>query len=268
MLVVDCHKLHFAYPPALETRSEPVRVLSDIDFSVRRGAFAGIIGPNGAGKTTLLLILAGLAPRLTGGSLSGEVTVQGRVGMVFQEPEGQLFNPTVEREIAWGLENLAVPRTEMVRRIDWALETCGLVDLRHRAPGALSGGEQKRVMLAATLAMQPDILLLDEPVSSLDPQGRAEVLRAIDDLRARMDVTVIMAENDADAVAEFAEKVVVLHEGTIAREGAPREIFIDTGWLDDIGAPVPPAARLARALGRDDFVTYQGARAALGENTL
>ncbi|MBN1285362.1 MAG: ATP-binding cassette domain-containing protein, partial [Anaerolineae bacterium] len=215
------------------------------------------------GKTTLLLILAGLAPRLTGGTLAGAVSVQGRVGMVFQEPEGQLFNPTVEMEIAWGLENLAVPRAAMVERIDWALETCGLAHLRHRAPGTLSGGEQKRTLLAATLAMRPDILLLDEPVSSLDPLGRAEVLRAIDDLRTRTDVTVIMAENDADSVADFAGRVLALHGGGIAREGAPREIFIDTGWLDGIGAPVPPAARLARALGRDDFVTYQGALAAL-----
>jgi energy-coupling factor transporter ATP-binding protein EcfA2 len=241
-----------------------VRVLAGVNLEVEPGTFTGIIGPNGAGKTTLLLALAGLAPRLTGGELSGDVQVTGRVGMVFQEVEGQLFNPTVELEVAWGLENLAVPRDEMRARIDWALSVTGLSDQRSRAPGTLSGGQQKRLMLAVTLAMRPDVLLLDEPVSSLDPKGRAEVLAAIADLRARQAMTVIMAENHADAVAAFADRVLVLHEGSIARAGTPHEVFIDTEWLDSIGAPVPPAARLARALGRDDFVTAEGAAAALG----
>ncbi len=262
MSTICCQDLRFAYPPVLEA-GEAVQVLTGVDLDIAPGTFTGIIGPNGAGKTTLLLLLAGLAPRLTGGERSGSMLVNGRVGMVFQDPEGQLFNSTVEMEIAWGLENLAVPRAEMRARIDRALDVCGLNALRHRAPDTLSGGEQKRVLLAATLAMQPDVLLLDEPVGSLDPQGRAEVLHAIADLRAHGDVTVIMVENDADAVAVFAERVLVLHAGGIRRAGPPRDIFIDTDWLDSIGAPVPAAARLARALGRSDFVTLAGAATAL-----
>ena len=260
---IRCRDLRFAYPPLL-VDGEPVRVLDGVDLEIAPGTFVGVIGPNGVGKTTLLLVLAGLAPRLTGGELAGELAVNGRVGMVFEGSEGQLFNPTVETEVAWGLENLAVPVDEMRARIDWALGICAPRAVRHRAPGTLSGGEQKRLMLAATLAMRPQVLLLDEPVGSLDPQGRGEVLRALSDLRAHGDVTVVMAENYADAVANFADLVIVLHEGRAARVGDPRTVFLDMDWLDSIGAPVPAAARLARALGRDDFVTFAEAVAALG----
>jgi energy-coupling factor transporter ATP-binding protein EcfA2 len=157
-----------------------------------------------------------------------------------------------------------MPVEEMRARIDWALGVCGLSAQRHRAPGTLSGGQQKRLLLAATLAMQPQVLLLDEPVSGLDPQGRAEVLSAIAGLRARGGVTVIMTENDADAVATFADRALVFYGGRIAREGEPRDVFLNTEWLDSVGAPVPAAARLARALGRRDFVTYDQAVTVLG----
>ncbi len=137
---IRCRDLHFAYPPVLP-EGDPVRVFEGVNLEVAPGECVGVIGPNGVGKTTLLLILAGLAPRLTGGDLAGEVVVSERTGMVFQEPEGQLFNPTVETEVAWGLENLAMPLDAMRARIAWALEVCGLVDLHQRAPVTLSGGQ-------------------------------------------------------------------------------------------------------------------------------
>ncbi len=264
--VILLQDVTFAYPPVL-LDGEPLRVLRGVTLEVPAGQFVGVIGPNGVGKTTLLLILAGLAPRLTGGWLSGVVQVRGRVGMVFQEPEGQLFNPTVEAEVAWGMENLGLPVEEIERRLEWALRAMDIADLRAAAPGTLSGGQQKRVALAAALAMQPDILLLDEPTSGLDPVGQQEVLAALEDLRRAYPVTVILVENDAETVVHFAERVLVLHEGRIVRDGLPSAIFREIAFLDEIGAPLPPAARLAamlREAGLDvDFLTLAEAITAL-----
>ncbi len=241
---IVCEGVHFAYPPVLEGGGA-VPALLGIDLRVRHGESLALIGPNAAGKTTLLLVLAGLAPRLTGGHLGGRVTVRGRVGIVFQEPEGQLFNPTVEAEIAWGPENLGLPRDELLDRIGWAMRAVGLPEeVRHRPPSELSGGQQKRVALAATLAMRPDVLLLDEPTGGLDPAGRREVLEALLALREEVGITVVMAESDPEVVASFAGRVAVLNDGIIERIGKPGDIFADVEWLDSIGAPVPASARL------------------------
>ena len=269
--MITCRNLQFAYPPVL-TDGPVIPVFAGLDLAVSPGECLGVIGPNGAGKTTLLLILAGLAPRFTGGTLSGDVKVAGRVGMVFQETEGQLFNPTVETEIAWGLENLALPPQEITERVEWALNAVDMAACRDRPPGMLSGGQQKRVALAAALAMRPDILLLDEPSGGLDPEGRAEILAALAQLKGVYPVTIVMAENDADVVAEFADRIIVLHDGKLAREGTAPQVFRDTAWLDEIGAPVPPAARLAALLRERwphlDFVTRAEAERQLAQLAL
>lgn len=263
---IQLENVTFAYPPVLPDGG-PVPVLAGVDLVVPSGQFVGLIGPNGVGKSTLLLIMAGLVPRLSRGHLAGEVSVQGRAGMLFQESEGQLFNATVETEVAWGLENLGLPVEEIDRRLNWAIHAMGLDDCRQSAPGALSGGQQKRVALAATLAMYPDVLLLDEPTAGLDPEARRDVLAALADLRKVYPVTVVMAENDAETVARFAERVVVLNDGCVARDASPADLYRDIPFLDSIGAPVPPAARLAamlREAGRAaDFLTLDGAIAAL-----
>lgn len=267
-IAVHLSGVSFAYPPVL-LDGPPVRVLEDVTLDVPRGQFVGLIGPNGVGKTTLLLILAGLAPHLTKGRLRGEVRVAGRAGMLFQETEGQLFNPTVEAEVAWGMENLGLPIETIEQRLGWALHAMGIADIRDAEPGTLSGGQQKRVALAATLAMHPDVLLLDEPTSGLDPAGRLDVLAALADLRKLYPVTVIMAENDAETVTRFAERVIVLHQGQVMRNAAPAEVFREIPYLDSIGAPVPPAARLAAILreqGRHaEFLTLAEAIAALSK---
>jgi energy-coupling factor transport system ATP-binding protein len=270
-LALSCRGVRFAYPPVLAD-GDPIQVFDGLDLTVAPGECLGVIGPNGAGKTTLLLLAAGLAPRFTGGALAGEITVAGRVGMVFQETEGQLFNPTVETEVAWGLENLGLPPAEITERVAWALDAVDMAALRTRSPGALSGGQQKRVALATALAMRPDILLLDEPSGGLDPSGRAEILAALAELKRLYPVTVIMAENDADVVADFADRIVVLHGGRLARDGTPRQIFREIEWLDEIGAPVPPAARLAAQLRvrwpHLDFVTATDAQMQLSKVAL
>ncbi len=239
------------------------------------------MGASDAGKTTLCLLLAGLAPHLTGGKMEGRVVVAGRdtrdhpppvlagtVGLLFQEPEAQLFNPTVEAEIAWGLENLGLPVAEIRARVDEMLALFRLGHARHRAPSELSGGEKKRLALASVLAMRPALLILDEPMGGLDPGGRDEVLAALSDLRRNNSTTIVMTESDPEAVAAFADRLIVLHQGRVALEGTPRALFQQVDRLAALGVAVPQITHLAVELNRRlgtafDFLTLSEALTAL-----
>jgi len=272
--------LRFAYPPLSPGGPAPW-VITGLDLRIGAGEWLAVMGANDAGKTTLCLLLAGLAPHLTGGQMEGRVAVAGRdthdhpppaladaVGLLFQEPEAQLFNPTVEAEVAWGLENLGLPPAEIRARIDEALAMFRLAEVRHRAPAELSGGEQKRLALASVLAMRPQVLILDEPMGGLDPAGRGEVLAALSDLRQDHSTAIVMTESNPEAVAAFADRLLILHEGQAALEGPPRELFRQAERLAALGVAVPQMARLAGALNGQlgtafDFATISQAREAL-----
>jgi energy-coupling factor transporter ATP-binding protein EcfA2 len=275
--------LRFAYPPLSPGVPAPW-VIDGLDLRVRPGEWLGVMGASDAGKTTLCLLLAGLAPDLTGGNMEGRVVIAGRdthysrppaladtVGLLFQEPEAQLFNPTVEAEVAWGLENLGLPVAEIRARVDEMLALFRLDQApggRLRAPQELSGGEKKRLALASVLAMRPALLILDEPMGGLDPIGRSEVLAALADLRRDRSVTIVMTESDAEAVAVFADRIVVLHQGRIALEGTPRTVFCQLERLAALGVGVPQMARVAATLNERlgtafDFLTVDEAQAAL-----
>jgi energy-coupling factor transporter ATP-binding protein EcfA2 len=285
--------LRFAYPPSLPGGPAPW-ILEGLDLRVSPGEWLAIMGASDTGKTTLCLLLAGLAPHLTGGTLEGQLLVAGRdtreypppaladtVGIVFQETEAQLFNPTVEAEVAWGLENLGLPVDEIRARIDEVLSHLRLEPLRHRAPEDLSGGEKKRVALASVLATRPALLILDEPFGGLDPAGRAEVLAALSALRRELAATIIMTETDPEPVAAFADRVVVLEHSPLAApegqrwlgariglEGSPRQVFCQVQRLAALGVAVPQMARVAAALTARlgvtfDFFTLEQARHAL-----
>jgi energy-coupling factor transporter ATP-binding protein EcfA2 len=191
------------------------------------------------------------------------------VGLLFQEPEAQLFNPTVEAEVAWGLENLGLPPAEIRVRVDEMLALLRLSRARHRSPGELSGGEKKRLALASVLAMQPVLLILDEPMGGLDPAGRGEVLAALAKLREHR-ITIVMAESDPEAVALFADRVAILHKGQIGLEGRPASVFRRVDHLARLGVTAPQLARVAAELNRRlgtafDFLTMDGAQQALAE---
>ena len=270
----------FAYP-ALSPEAAAPWVLDGLDLRVGQGEWLAVMGASDAGKTTLCLLLAGLAPHLTGGELTGRITVAGRdtadhpppaltdvVGLLFQEPEIQLFNPTVELEVAWGLENLGLPVPEMRARIEHALALLRLEHLRQRPPGDLSGGEKKRLALASVLALQPSLLILDEPMGGLDPAGQREVLDALSNLRRDRSTTIVMTESDPEAVAAFADRLIVLDQGRIAMEGPPRALFTQPDRLAALGVTIPQMARLAASLNRRlgtsfDFLTADEARQAL-----
>jgi energy-coupling factor transporter ATP-binding protein EcfA2 len=277
---IRIEQLRFAYPPLIPGSAAPW-VIDGVDLCVRQGEWLGIVGASDAGKTTLCLLLAGLAPHLTGGEMTGRITVADRdtadhpppaladlVGFLFQEPEAQLFNPTVESEVAWGLENLGLPVPEIRRRLDEVLALLRLSHVRERAPGDLSGGEKKRLALASVLAMRPGVLILDEPMGGLDPAGQAEVLDALARLRRDRSTAILMTESDPEAVAIFADRMIVLDQGRIAMEGPPRTLFHQQGRLAALGVGVPQMARLAAALNQSlgtsfDFLTVDEAQRAL-----
>jgi energy-coupling factor transporter ATP-binding protein EcfA2 len=272
--------LCYAYPP-LSPDADAPWVIDDLDLSIERGEWLGVMGASDAGKTTLCLLLTGLAPHLTGGTTKGRVVVAGRdtqqhvppaladtVGLLFQEPEAQLFSTTAEAEVAWGLENLGLPEATIRARVDEALALLRLTHARHRPPGELSGGEKKRLALASVLALRPAVLILDEPMGGLDPVGRQEVLETLSDLRRDGSVTIVMTESDPESVAAFADRLVVLHRGRIAMQGSPRSLFGQVDRLTALGVAVPQMARLAATvnhkLGTDfDFLTVDEAQEAM-----
>ena len=238
-----------------------VRALSDVSLDVRRGEWLTIIGHNGSGKSTLAKLFNGLV--IPG---RGSVTVDGLstaddeqrkrirqiVGMVFQDPDNQIVATVVEEDVAFGPENLGLPRAEIASRVADAMRRLDIEDLRHRAPHQLSGGQKQRVAIAGVLAMRPDVLVLDESTAMLDPSGRAEVLQAAQALHR--DGVTIVAITHFMGEAALANRVVVLAEGRIALEAGPRELFAQPERLRELELDVPQVTEIAarlRARGMD-----------------
>ena len=266
--IVIVENLHYAYPP-LTPGGEPVPVLKGVDLRVRKGEFLALMGPTGVGKTTLCLTLAALVPQVTGGEFGGRVVIAGLntrhhsaaelspvLGLVFQDAESQLFNMTVEDEVAFGLESLGLSPSEMEERIAWALDVVRLPGLRKRSPLQLSGGQKKRLAIATVLAMRPQVLVLDEPVTGLDPLGRHEVLSVIEELKREAKATVVMVEQDAEAVMAWADRVVIMEQGGLALEGSPRQVFSQVESLRGWGLAIPQMSELAHLFNRRQGTSF------------
>jgi len=221
------------------------------------------MGPTGAGKTTLCLALNGIVPQSTGGVIRGDVYVNGlntkrhpvadlarHVGLIFQEPETQLFNMTVEAEIAFGLESLGIAPKEMAERIDWALAMVDMHQHKARSPFHLSGGQKQRVAIASILAMTPKVLVLDEPTASLDPLGKTEVFSVVRHLRQQHGITIIMVEQQSEQIAEFSDRVAVLNNGQIELVGPPSQVFTQVEQMQAIGLAVPQVSEVAHQLNK------------------
>ena len=235
--------------------------LNKINLEIKRGEYLGIMGLNGAGKTTLGLSINGIVPQSTMGLYDGKVTVEGldtattpvremarTVGIVFDNPEFQMSQVSAAEEVALGLENLGVPNEEMPPRVSAALGTVGLAGFEERSPMGLSGGQQQRLAIASVLAMQPKILFMDEPTSNLDPIGKEEVFELARKLNREEGMTVIVAEHEAEVLAAYADRIVVLHQGEIVMVGTPSEVFSRGAELAKIGLRVPQATDLAISL--------------------
>ncbi len=227
-----------------------------VSLSIEKGSFVAVLGHNGSGKSTLAKLMNALY--LPG---EGRVLVCGldtleeehlwdvrrHAGMVFQNPDNQIVATVVREDVAFGLENLGVPQPEMLPRIEDALAAVRMTDYAAAAPHMLSGGQKQRVAVAGVLAMQPDVMILDESTAMLDPSGREEVLGTVRKLNREKGITVVWITHFMEEAAT-ADRVVVLHQGKVALDGAPREVFAQTEALKGLGLDVPPMAELAHML--------------------
>src|SRR5574341_1038943 len=238
--------------------------LSEVTCHIRPGQLLGLIGRSGSGRSTLACTLNGTIPHLVRGDLRGHVHIgeqdicgrrprdlADRIGFLFQDFEAQLFSTNVALEVAFGPENLAVPREEIVRRVERYLRMVRLDALRHKLPAGLSGGQKQRLALASVLALEPQVLVLDEPTSDLDPAGRRELMAAIRSIRADRDLTLVIIDPETDEMG-WVGRLIVLDRGRIALNGTPAELWAETDRLDALGVKGFTLARLASALGLQD----------------
>lgn len=242
--------------------------LDGITFSVAAGEFIGMIGKNESGKSTLCQAIAGLVPNFYKGAYGGKVLIDDlevkneeisdlckKVGTVFQNPFNQVTGSklTVCEEIAFGLENLGVPKEEMVKRIDEAMELLDISKYKDRNPFDLSGGQMQRMAIASIIAMQPEIIVLDEPTSQLDPQGREEVYQAVQKL-SKKGITIFMVEHNMEKIAAYSDRILLLNEGKQIAFDTPQKIF-SRDDLELYGIEPPVFTKISRGLGLKNKMT-------------
>ena len=232
-----------------------VNSLTDVSLEIKDGEWVAIIGPNGSGKSTLAKIMNGLLVPAAGQVTIKDLTIDEEtvwearrsVGMVFQNPDNQFVGSTVEDDVAFGLENNGVPRQEMISRIEEALAEVRMSEFKAKEPARLSGGQKQRVALASILALRPDIIILDEATSMLDPNGRQEVIAAIRKIKERFNLTVISITHDLDE-ASLADRILMMQGGRLVQDKKPEEIFLMGEQLVEQGLDVPFSQKLKDAL--------------------
>ena len=248
--IIELEDIHYRYH-----EDDAREALAGVSLEIRRGEWLAIIGHNGSGKSTLAKVMNGLIEANTGsvvvnGKTLTEETVfdvRRTVGMVFQNPDNQFVGTTVEDDIAFGLENIGLPREEMLDRVTKVLDMVKMSEFRTKEPARLSGGQKQRVAIAGVTALEPEVIILDEATSMLDPKGRLEVISTIQKLHKEKKITVISITHDLDEAAQ-ADRVVLMEQGQIQQIGTPKEIFKLGSKLVEKGLDVPFAEKLIEAL--------------------
>lgn len=251
------------------------RALDGMSFRAARGQITGILGANGAGKSTLFLNLNGVLAPAGGQVLLGGETVsfdrkalgelRRRVGIVFQDPDDQLFSADVYRDISFGGVNLGLPPEEVRRRVETAMECTGVAHLRDKPTHALSFGQKKRVAIAGVLVMEPEIMILDEPTAGLDPQGVSDIMRLLKQLRDGLNMTIIIATHDMDIVPLYCDYAYLLNGGRAVLEGTPGELFAHPEFLRENHLRLPRIAHLMEILRERDGLNASRSAATIGE---
>lgn len=247
---VIADSVRFSYPS--QTENVQIPVFDGLNLCIEEGSFVAVLGRNGCGKSTLakhmnaVLLPEGGSVRVFGIDTKNEdqiLDIRRTVGMVFQNPDNQMVANVVEEDVAFAPENLGVPTAEIRKRVDDALKAVGMYEYRTRAPHLLSGGQKQRVAIAGVIAMQPRCIVLDEPTAMLDPHGREEVLRTIEDLNKNHGITVILITHHMTEAIR-ADRVVVMEKGAILADGTPKEVFSQVELLKSAGLDVPATTQL------------------------
>jgi len=254
MPLIEINNVEFTY------RGSTAQALDNVTLSIEPGEFVGIIGPTGAGKSTLCWVIAGVIPQIILGKLSGSASVKGLparttpvaeisqiIGLVQQDAEAQLLMTDIEKEIIFPLENLKLPRAEIERRLNKVLDLVSLNHDRYRHPFYLSGGQKQRVAVAAALAMEPEVLILDEATSELDPLGAEEIHILAGSLK-KEGKTIIMVEHNIDELAKVADRIIVMDQGKILMDAPTREVLSNVEFLQGLGIYPPQVTQTAYAM--------------------
>ena len=252
-VIIDAQNVHYSYEEEL---SEAVRGVS---LQVYKGEFLCILGHNGSGKSTLAKLLNGLFTP-TAGSVTvcgmdtkdedKQLDIRKSAGMVFQNPDNQLVATIVEEDVAFGPENLGVPQPELRKRVDDALAAVNMSEFARSSPHKLSGGQKQRIAIAGVLAMQPEIMIMDEPTAMPDPMGRREVINTVMRLNREQGITVVLITHFMEEAA-LADRLIIMHEGRINLEGAPRDVLIQIDKLKELSLEAPEAASMAYRLNKE-----------------
>ena len=253
--IIEVKNLTFQYE---EDQTSPT--LDQVTFHVKHGEWLSIIGHNGSGKSTTVRLIDGLLE-----AQSGQIVIDGqelteanvwelrsKIGMVFQNPDNQFVGATVEDDVAFGMENQGIPREEMIKRVDEALLAVNMLDFKTREPARLSGGQKQRVAVAGIIALRPEIIILDESTSMLDPTGRQEIMRVIHEIKEKYQLTVLSITHDLDEAAS-SDRILVMKAGEIIKEAAPSELFATSEDMVEIGLDVPFSSNLMKDLRKNGF---------------